>query len=83
MTYEIKATFNMKDGTTVKYSHIATSIELTNKGENGAIKYQREGKKRFTWLEFPNEYQMKKYYESVEVIITEATTGRRIYTWYL
>lgn len=81
MTYEIKVAYNMKDGREVKYSHIATSVEFTNKGEKGAVKYQQEGKKRFTWIEFPNEYQMKNYYENVEVIITETTTGRKIYAW--
>lgn len=80
MKYEIKVARAEKDGRNGNWSYIATEVELTEKNGLEVVKFKKEGKSRYTWFEIPNDYQMKKYVDKFELVITEATTGRRIYT---
>lgn len=80
MTYEIKANWTRHDGKEVKpFDEIATTFEMATKDGLNAIKFLKENKTRFTWIEIPNEYQMTKYFKSFELTICEATTGKNIY----
>ena len=76
--YEIKMRFEAIDGRVVEESKTATSYERTTKGGLDAIKFLQPEKSRFTWYEIPNAYQMKNYYKSYTVTISEATTGKNI-----
>lgn len=79
MKYEIKVKV-VKRGIETNNSYIATEVELATRNGLNAIKLMQEGKKRYTWIEIPNDYQMAKYIEKFEIVIAEATTGRRIHT---
>lgn len=79
MRYEIKANWIRHDGREIKIDEIATSFEMTTRGRLNAIKFLKENKTRFTWIEIPNDYQMKTYFKSFELTISEATTGKNIY----
>lgn len=81
MKFEVKVMAKEKNGRAFNYSDIATECELTKKGKLDAVKYLKEGKSRYTWQEIPNDYQMSKYYESFEIVITEATTGKRVWSY--
>jgi hypothetical protein len=79
MTYEVKYTAIEKSGRTVEESKLTDSYpEMTNRNGLDAIKFIVKGKTRFTWFEIPNDYQMNKYYERVEITVSEATTGKNI-----
>ena len=43
-----------------------------------AVRFLKEGKKRYSWIQIPNDYQMSKYYKSFCLTISEATTGKNI-----
>lgn len=80
MLFEIKVEQNMKDGRTIKESYIAEDYEMTTKSGLDAVKFHKQGKAKFTWVEVPNKYQMEKFVESFKIEVCEATTGRKIYT---
>ena len=75
MTYEIKITEKI-EGKTFHNSFIVDGYEFTDCKKGHCIKFKQEGKKSATYL-----YAEKKcFHEEFELIITEATTGRRIFT---
>lgn len=81
MTYEVKVEVHFKNGKTANESFITEERPEFGRIEGlDGIKFHLPGKKRFTWVRFPNDYQMDKYYDSYECVIAEATTGRRIQT---
>lgn len=79
MKYEIKVNIICKDGRRKNESELTDTVEFAKRGALECAKYIKAGKTRFTWVEMPNDYQMKKYYDKYEVIITEAETGRKIW----
>ena len=79
MTYEIKTRWEMKNGNKVEKAELTNACEMATRNGLDAIKYIKEGKTRYTWIEVPNDYQMKNYYNSFEVVVIEATTGKAIY----
>ena len=81
MMYEIKVNVRWKDGREVKESNLSNTVEFAKRNGLDAIKFIKEGKTKFTWIELPNEYQMKTCYDTFEVVITEVTTGKQIYTF--
>ncbi len=78
MLYEIKINQVNKDGRNYNDTYMATEVEMATKNGLDAIKFLQEGKKRYTWAELPNEYQMKKYIDKFEITVAEATTGKNI-----
>lgn len=79
MTYEIKMVAIEKNGRIIKDSKLTDNYpEMATKGGLEAIKFVAQGKTRFTWFEIPNDYQMRTYFESYEITISEATTGKNI-----
>ena len=79
MTYEVKMIATTTDGRNIKDSKLTDSYpEMATKGGLDAVKFIAQGKTRYTWFEIPNDYQMKTYYKSFEITISEATTGKNI-----
>ena len=81
MLYEIK--HHYKDcEREFSRSYIATEIKFGKKDGCMAIGFKQEGKNGFTWKYIETtEYCKKKYQEVCELVVTEATTGRRMYTF--
>lgn len=80
MKYEInyKVTFNTgSKEITKKKSYITDSYEFTEKEDHKAIRFFEEGKKKATIINI----EKLPHWTALEVIITEATTGRRIETF--
>ena len=79
MKYEIKIRIETIDGRKSEKSEMTSTCEMARRNGLDAIKYIKEGKSRYTWVDVPNEYQMKRYYKSFEVMVIEATTGKAVY----
>lgn len=81
MTYEIRVKFEETAGRKIDYTDKATQIMFSHKRDIEIIKYKKLGKTRFTWLELPTEYQMKKYYKFFKVTIKRVEMGEEIYNY--
>lgn len=79
MTFEIKFKQVSKSGKVFEENFLATEVEEGTRDGLDAIKALPEGKNRFKWFEIPNDYQMSKYFESWELTVLEATTGKTVY----
>lgn len=81
MLYEIKHHYK-NNQRKFNVSYIATEIKFGKKDGFAAIGFKQEGKNSFTWKYIEtSEYCKKKYQESCELVVAEATTGRRVYTF--
>lgn len=80
MKYEIRKTVKETGRDEKSYTKIVTEIATAKRRTLDVIKYREEGKSKFTWIEIPNDYQMKNFYDSFEMIITEIKTGKVIYS---
>lgn len=81
MMFDIKVKIDWKDGRLNEHTDYATEVHFATKNGNNAIKYLKEGKNRFTWLEIPNEWQLNKFYNAFEVNVIESTTGKKTYSF--
>lgn len=79
MLYEIKVASLKKDGRNSKESFITEGFEFTTKEGLQAVRFVQHGKTRNTWIQVPNDFQMKNYFGSFELTICEATTGKNIH----
>lgn len=79
MKYEVKFRQVNKSGKIFEDNIIATEIQMSRREGSDAIKVLPEGKNRYKWYEIPTDYQMTKYFESWELTIAEATTGKNVY----
>lgn len=79
MTYEINTITTRKNGKVITMNCLATEYEMATKDGLNAIKALPENKSRYKWFEIPNDYQMNTYFQSFELTISEATTGKNIY----
>ena len=80
MTYEIRWKRNDKDGRKYNETYLCNEYSFVKVGGLDAVRFQQEGHKKGTRIAIPNDYQMGKYYDSFELVIVEATTGRRVFS---
>ena len=82
-TYNIRVRFEetIDNKRNIDYTDRAVEIMFSHKGDIEMIGYKKPGKKRFTWIYLPTEYQMEKYFKFFKVTIKRVETGEEIYNY--
>ena len=79
MKYEVKQTIIMHDGRVIDNSYLTNEITLAKCEGQTSLRIQLEGRKKGKLI--PIEYttfDLGRYTKSYEVIVCDASTGRRI-----